>query len=188
MQTVSGYYKRSRERAEIRKSPWTALSFILAILGICASWWGTASALLTLQSLAFPSDSILSGGTEMGKALLFVPLFFPCLLLGMLFANAVLWCIPPARAGLEEKAKSGGVQNFRQAMRALLKWFIIVVLVSEVTPEGLARLKQRHPDIADDLHAVLTRVAGESTSGKDQINRFRTHESPLLKTTMGTSG
>jgi hypothetical protein len=67
----------------------------------------------------FPANALLSGRTRVGGIFMFVPILFPSLGAGMIFANLAAWPIRAAREAFEREAKGHKNVSFRKAMKPL---------------------------------------------------------------------
>lgn len=103
---------------------------IVAMILGCGIAFFIGKVLVNIQHHFIPSDAILSGGTAVGAALMFIPLIFPSLLLGMIAANFIIWCIPHARIILNQEASGVKNASFGQSMRFLFILLIIVIMIS----------------------------------------------------------
>ena len=59
--------------------------------------------------------------------LMLIPLLFAALLIGLMFANCVAWCVVPARRAFDREAKGLKWASFRESMGGL--WVIARILV-----------------------------------------------------------
>ena len=161
MGKITTYFKKSRERVKRRRSPWNWILFPLSILGIGISGFSIGLGLFSIQQHLTPKNVILSGQTAVGAALMFVPILFPALILGFMFANFIAWCIPPARRAMDSEAKGVKGASFKEAIKLMAIVLIIVLIIVSpmcflgvfnyfyVTPDGtylnpLFSIKVRH--------------------------------------------
>ncbi|MCX5712451.1 MAG: hypothetical protein NTY47_05205 [Candidatus Omnitrophica bacterium] len=135
MNKIRKYYDEARERTKQRKSPWNWILFPLSIFGIVGTYLLLIAGLSSIQRHLIPTDVILSGGTAIGNFLMFVPIVFPSLVLGFMFANSLAWFIPPVRRALDKEAKGIKGASFRDSMKLFAIVSIILLIV--VTPIGL---------------------------------------------------
>ena len=130
-----GYFERARQRTKRRKSPW---NLVLIPLGfgsmafICYTlfqlMWRVHTWLhpdhvgrfreFWAEGIGFPAF--------ISSFLLVMPLLFAAIPLGMIFANAVAWCIPPARRAFAREANGVKWASFPEAMRGLTKLALVM--------------------------------------------------------------
>ena len=132
MGKITTYFKKSRERVKRKRSPWNWILFPLSVLGIGISGFSIGLGLLTIQQHLIPKDVILFGRTPAGSFLMFVPIFFPSLIFGFMFANFIAWCIPPARRALDKEAEGVKGASFKKSMKVLS--IVLVTLLIVVIP------------------------------------------------------
>ena len=103
--------------------PWALLLVPLSFIGAAVT--GTAMAVLVMfvHRSMIPEDAFLATWTRIGGILMFVPLFFPALTLGIIIANFCAWSIPPMRRSFESQK---GSTSFKAAMKPLL-WAASIV-------------------------------------------------------------
>lgn len=135
MSKIGKYYKDARERTKRKKSPWNWILFPFAIIGIGGSLFLLVKGLSALQQYLIPNETILSGRTQVGAFLMFIPIAFLTLPLGFMFANFAAWCIPPARRALDNEAKGTKGAAFKEAMKMMSIVSIIILII--VTPACL---------------------------------------------------
>lgn len=116
------------KRAARRRSPWNLVLLAIAALGIAGSWFGIAVLWRAYRQSLFPADAFLSSGTRFGDILMYVPPCFPSIALGLLVANLLLWCIPPARLPLSNQAAVSPRADFRSSNAVLMKALIILMV------------------------------------------------------------
>lgn len=126
MSRADTYFQRARQRAQRRKSPWNLILIPLAIGGIGTAWFLLARGLLNLQHIFIPDSAILSGYIRVGSILMFVFPVFPSIGIGMIMANLIAWCIPPARKVFEKEAKGIKSTSFTKANRHLIIFSLIL--------------------------------------------------------------
>jgi hypothetical protein len=124
----AGFFERARTRARRRKSLWNLLLIPLVIGFVALVGWTLATVLLSIQRKLMPEDIIFSSFTNIAGLLMFVPIIFPSFAVGMMIANLIIWCIPPARAALDKEAEGVKHASFREAMRDLSKISLILLL------------------------------------------------------------
>jgi len=128
--SLNAYLSGAQIRARRRKSPWNLLLLVFAVLGIGFVWILTVRLLAEYrESLALP-DSFLTGGTRFGNILMHVCPGFPSIVLGLILANLLTWCIPTARTALAGEAQGFPGTDFRSSNIALGKGFVFLAVVT----------------------------------------------------------
>jgi hypothetical protein len=132
---TEGYISRAQERARRRKSPWNLVLLLFVVIGV----FGVSIALFTvlwhLNVWVYPQHTgklreiMRSSNHTASQLLMTLPSFFASIPLGMLFANCIAWCIPPARETFEREAKGIALTSFRKSMSGLGKVAMYVVPV-----------------------------------------------------------
>ncbi len=126
--TIRGYIARARERAKRRKSPWNLILIPLVIFGIMIFFAGQFILLWQVHVWAFPEHAgkfrdfwgkNISVSAFVSSFLMGIFPLFASLPLGMLLANCIAWCLPPARRAFEQEAKDIPRASFYEAMRDL---------------------------------------------------------------------
>jgi len=128
-----GYLSRAAQRAQRRKSPWNLILVPLFVFGMLLSYAIQVGILWGIHILIYPTHAgklseVFRTQTnvsflEILPYLLFiVPILFSSLVLGLMIANLLAWCIPPARRVFDAEAESvteAGWVSFRESMMAL---------------------------------------------------------------------
>lgn len=122
------YYKEMEKRAKRRKSPWNLL-LIIALPITLVIGWRTVQFLTELQKIQIPESAIFSGYMRISSLLMFVPVFFPTIILGLIITNLVVWCIPPARNALNKEAQGIKRASFKESMLHLSLFLIGILLI-----------------------------------------------------------
>jgi hypothetical protein len=135
MTQADTYFQEARRKAKRRKSPWNFILIPLVIFGVAATAFLLAAGLLAIQRASIPEGAILSSYTRAGSILMFVPILFPSLAIGMMIANLIAWCIPPARRTFEKEARGIKGASFRKTMRTLT--IASAILLAVITPLSL---------------------------------------------------
>jgi len=130
MPRLDNYVSEARQRAKRRKSPWNLLLIPLVIIGVGGVMYVWAQALLAIQRYLMPDDVIFSSYTTIGGALMFIPILFPSLGIGMMIANLLIWPIRPARMAFEREAKGIKGTSFPEAMRGLAIATAIMLIIA----------------------------------------------------------
>lgn len=97
----------------------------LVIVGMLVSGALLAWIVVAFQQAWIPDDALLARWTRLGGILMFVPLFFPALVLGALLGNLIAWTVPPARRAFDAAGPS-----FGKAMKPLAIAAAVVVPLS----------------------------------------------------------
>ncbi len=134
--TSPGYLDRARQRARRRRSRWNLILIPLGLFGILVCFVGQFSLLWKLHTYAFPNHvgrlsefwgKNISTSAFISSLLMAVSPFFSAIPLGMLLANCIAWCIPPARRVFAQEAEGVRHASFRQAMADLGKLALFTV-------------------------------------------------------------
>lgn len=166
------YYHQARQRAKRRKSPWNLILIPFAMFGIAGTAFLIAKGLLALQQLFIPPDAILAHWTRIGAILMFVPIIFPALAIGMMIANLIAWCIPRARRTFEKEARGIKGASFKEAMRSLA--IASVILLFAVAPICLLGALNYFYVTAAGVHVNPLFSITERHYGWDAIRRIQT--------------
>jgi hypothetical protein len=174
MHNLDTYISEARQRAKRRKSPWNLLLIPLVIIGVGGVMYIWAQALLTIQRYLMPDDIIFSSYTTIGGALMFIPILFPSLGIGMMIANLLVWLIRPARVTLDKEAMGIKSTSFPEAMKGLAIVTVIMLIIVLplntlgvlnyfcITPDGvhirpLFSIKEKHYAWGD-IEQIRTRL------------------------------
>jgi len=126
-----GYLGRARQRAQRRKSLWNLLLIPLGLGGIAFNFHILFHLMWGIHTTIYPAHTDKLGefwqGHSIPGLLLLMPLFLAAVPLGMLLANCIAWCLPPARKIFEREAQGVKWASFRGAMSGLAKLALIVV-------------------------------------------------------------
>jgi hypothetical protein len=124
---MNDYSTNARHRASRRKSPWNLLLLVFVIAFIVLYWvLFFKAAGLYFQFLHKPSfDS--HQRSEASRIVIVLGAFFTSMPLGMLTANFLVWCIPPARRALEAEAAAFPGTEYSSAQR--FQWSASKLLV-----------------------------------------------------------
>jgi hypothetical protein len=124
-----------RERGEIRRrNPWNAVAMLLSWgfgAGIC---YCALKLVWKLHLYFHPAHAghwrdIPKTHQHLLPALaMTLPIGLASLVLGMIAANLVLWCVPPARRSFEREARVDPELGFVRAMAGLL-WFGLFICI-----------------------------------------------------------
>ncbi len=133
---TQGYVERAQQRAQRRKSPWNLLLIPFGIGGVAGSAYLLFQIMWRIH-IAFYPDHAGRFGEFWGEGvsfpsfissfLLLIPLLFAGLLIGLMFANCVAWCIAPARRAFDREAEGVKWASFRESMHGL--WAIGRIVV-----------------------------------------------------------
>jgi hypothetical protein len=146
-----GYFERARQRAQRRKSPWNVLLVPLVFCGVAAVAYTLFRAMWRIHTLFFPAHAGrlsefwqkgISCSAFVSSFILLMPLLVASVPLGMILANAVAWCIRPARRAFNREAQGVKWAAFPEAMGLLWPLSLIVVPICLVLSfVGAATLK-----------------------------------------------
>lgn len=131
-----GYFERARQRAKRRKSPWNLVLIPLWVGSMAFICYALFQLMWGVHAWLYPDHvgrfrEFWAGRIGLpafvSSFLLLIPLLFAAIPLGMIFANAVAWCIPPARRVFEREAKGVKWTSFPEAMKGLTKIALVMV-------------------------------------------------------------
>ena len=126
----SPYLNQARIRPAQRKSRWNLLLLAFAVVGVAASWILIVLLLDKYRaSLALPG-SFLRGSTRFGNILMHVSPGLPSIAVGLIVANLLIWCIPPARTALANEDKKFPGTDFRSSNVTLIKGLAFLAAVT----------------------------------------------------------
>jgi hypothetical protein len=132
------YLQRALQRARRRKSPWNLLLIPLGFgfMGLVAS--ALFRGMWFVHTMLYPQHvdrlhEFWARGIGLqafaSSFLLLMPLLIAAIPVGMLLANGVLWCIPPARKALDREAEGIEWASFPQSMASLGRISLVVAPV-----------------------------------------------------------
>lgn len=130
------YVQRAKKRVEHRKSPWNLLLIPLIFSSAGLIFYTLFQIMWQVHVIIYPAHIDKFGefrgdgkslSSFVSGILLLMPLLFASLPIGMMFANTVMWLIPPARRALDQEAKGVKRASFRTAMSGL--WTVARVMV-----------------------------------------------------------
>jgi hypothetical protein len=131
-----GYTERARQRAQRRKSPWNLVLIPLSIAGVGGSAYVLFKIMWHIHIALYPDhagrfDEFWGQGVSfrsfVSSFLLLIPLLFAGLVIGLMFANCVAWCVVPARRAFDREAEGVKWASFRVSMRRL--WVVARIIV-----------------------------------------------------------
>jgi len=136
MNKIEKYILEARERAKRRKSPWNLILIPLIVVGGVFVYLIQFKILWFIHIIIYPNHSGrlsefwregLSFSAFISSFLLAMPIFFSSLVLGMIIANLLAWCIIPARRIFDKEAQDVKGTSFSEAMKGLDKIAIYIV-------------------------------------------------------------
>lgn len=131
-----GYAQRARQRARRRRSPWRLLLIPPGIAGIGGSAYLLFQLMWCVHITLYPDhagrvDEFWRAGVGfpsfVSSSLMLIPLLFAALLIGLMFANCVAWCVAPARRVFDREAEGVKWSSFRGSMWGL--WVIARIAI-----------------------------------------------------------
>ena len=136
--TSAGYTIRARIRATRRKNVWNLILLPLVLAGIGVSFYGLSRGIWRVHTLIYPDHaghllefmrSDMSGATQGLFMLIFFPLFFAAIPMGMILANSIAWLIPPARKIFNRESQGHKFTSFSESMGGLFKFGGILAII-----------------------------------------------------------
>jgi hypothetical protein len=133
---LKGYFERARQRAKRRRSPWNLVLIPLGLGSMAFICYGLFQFMWRVHTWFHPNHVGRFRGfwaegigfpAFVSSFVLFIPLVFAAIPLGMIFTNAVAWCIPPARRAFDREAEGIKWASSHEAMSGLIKIAFILV-------------------------------------------------------------
>jgi len=130
MNKIKKYILEAQERAKRRKSPWNLILIPFVIIGGIFVYIIQFKMLWFIHIIIYPNHfgrlsefwrEGLSFRAFISSFLLAMPIFFSSLVLGMIIANLLAWCIIPARRTFDKEAQGIKETSFREAIKTLGK-------------------------------------------------------------------
>lgn len=131
-----GYFSRAQIRAKRRRCPWNFILIPLAVGGIGGSWYVLFQLMWQIHTIFYPVHigrfnefwkEGISPLSFLSSFLLMIPLSLAALPLGMMLANCIAWCIPPARQAFEKESSGNMHTSFKESMSGLFKFSLIII-------------------------------------------------------------
>ena len=122
------YLGEARVRAEFRKSQFDLLLIPFALGAFSLFAFVQFRILWFVHVRIYPDHSVqlddfvmneIGGSSSWPSLLMVLPIGISSLILGMILANFILWCIPAIRRILENKAEGIPFASFRESMTGL---------------------------------------------------------------------
>ena len=117
MGRIDQYIQEARARARRRKSQWNLIliPLVIGFIGFSgAAYYLLWKAIYWLHRSHIPPGVILSSYTRLSGILIFVPILWPAMTVGMVAVNVTAWCIPPPVGRLIEKPKASKGRHFEK--------------------------------------------------------------------------
>ena len=120
-----------RERQAKKKSPWNLVLGIVGFSLAAVLWYVFFQGAWQMHVIFYPEHITQRGQfwsqgisfkALLSSFLLLLPLGIPALVFGMLAANLLFWCIPPARRTMQIEAAGDTEMTFTGSNAGLLKW------------------------------------------------------------------
>ncbi len=136
MRFISEYFKEAQERSKRRKSFWNFILVPFSVIGICLAYFIQFRILWFIHVFVYPEHAGqlnkfwqegLSFNAFLSSLFLALPISFSSLVLGVIFANLLAWCIPPARKTFDKEAQDIKGVSFLETMGTLKKIALYVV-------------------------------------------------------------
>lgn len=124
------FIDRARERATRRKSRWNIVLFALAWPLFVGVWFLLIQFTLCVQQFIAPDKVFNATMSDPGETLMTVPLLFPAFPIGMMAANCVMWCIPPARRAFANESEGHTGTDFASSMKPLAMISAVCLIVA----------------------------------------------------------
>jgi hypothetical protein len=130
-----GYSQRAFERAQRRKSPWNLILLPLSLVGWFLCGYILWFSIWHIHTLIYPEHAgigltqLMGSHTTLPLLLMLLPLLLAGLPPGLMLANCVAWCIPPARSVFDREAEGVKGTSFRASQSGLWRLGKIVIVV-----------------------------------------------------------
>ncbi|HEX9084497.1 MAG TPA: hypothetical protein VF836_07145 [Gemmatimonadaceae bacterium] len=124
------YLDEARQRARRRRSPWDLLLIPAFVSSLGLLWWFFVALLLVAHRNLYLDQDLASTPRGVGPILTTVSPLLAAIPLAMLFANALVWIIPPARRALEREAMLGPRASFQTTQGCLLRGSTLMVPIA----------------------------------------------------------
>lgn len=130
MEKIEEYLREAGARAKRRKSLWNLILIPFVFAGAVLAYILQFKILWAIHVVIYPDHSGklsvfwqkgLSLGAFISSFLLAGPIFISSLVLGMIIANLLAWCIIPARKTFNKEAQGIKGTSFPESMRVLGK-------------------------------------------------------------------
>ena len=143
-----------RKRQGKRKSPWNLVCVLVGFVLAAVFWYALFQAAWALHVQIYPEHGALkkefwgrgiSLRAFIPSFLMLMPLAAPAMTAGFLFANCLIWLIPPARRTMDAEAAGDGEMTFAGSNAGLIKWggfaSAVCVILSVIGIATLTSLK-----------------------------------------------
>jgi hypothetical protein len=139
MGKIEGYFQEAGARAKRRKSLWNLILIPFVFAGAVLAYIPQFKLLWAIHVVLYPDHSGqlsvfwqrgLSFSAFISSLLLAGPIFISSLVLGMIIANLLAWCIIPVRKVFDKEAQGIKGASFFESMRALGKVAIYLAPIS----------------------------------------------------------
>ena len=130
MKKIDAWISGARSRAQRRRSPWNLLLALVTVAMIGLVWYGACKFILYLPYNSGVPFREIAKGHDLQMIFVTIPLFFPSIAWGMIFANTIMWMLPAARRTFETEAQGHKGCSFSEAMSGLLKFALIATVIA----------------------------------------------------------
>jgi hypothetical protein len=93
-------------------------------------WFNACRFILYLPHNSAVPFAEIAEGHDLQMIFVIIPLFFPSMAWGMIFANVIMWMLPSARRTFEREAHGYEGCSFSEAMSGLLKFALIATVIA----------------------------------------------------------
>jgi hypothetical protein len=127
---VKSYLAEAQQRARRRRSPWNLILIPAFVASLGLLWWFFVALLLVAHRNLYSGQDLYSKPRGIGPILTAVSPLFAAIPLAMLFGNALVWLIPPARRALEREATLVPRASFQTTQGCLLRGSTLMVPIA----------------------------------------------------------
>ncbi len=130
MKKIDTWISEASSRAQRRRSPWNLLLALVVAVMVGLVWLSACSFILYLPHNSPVPFREIAKGHDLQMIFVIIPLFFPSIAWGMIFANTIMWVLPAARRTFEREAHGHKGCSFSEAMSGLLRFALIATVIA----------------------------------------------------------
>ena len=130
MSKLGQYLDKADNRVKRRKSLWNLILVPLMIICVGSVYFLFWKLAANFQNSLIPNNVIFWSYTRIGSIFMFIPLFFPSIPLGLMFANFIAWCIAPARKAFNREAQGDKHVSFRNTTKYLFYCSMVLMWIT----------------------------------------------------------
>jgi hypothetical protein len=127
---VKSSLAEAQQRARGRRSPWNLLLIPAFVASLGLLWWLFVALLLVAHRNLYLGQDLANTPRGVGPILTTVSPLLAAIPLAMLFGNAVVWLVPPARRAMERQATLVPGTSFQTTQSCLLRGSTLLVPIA----------------------------------------------------------